>query len=333
MKLKLIVQSVVIILITILSVSSAYALRELGNNPFYHSHIKSEAELRSMLLENKDDVRDGLSKAGYPQLYEPLYQQLPEAEISKVQYSKGQTFDWMFYRKNGKGKVRIDKDVVWESTEPMKSYEFYVDHDGQRYIMTVPPVCGNLTLAGIIAAPVAKAPVVPPVVPPADAAGKQDTGSPGTGPGEQLKAADSKRLPILFDAGYLYQFDPAHYLLLRVGTEYAFTDSFSVIGMIGAAPRISGSDGKSAFIIDVFANYTISRFYVGLGLGGWLTTGDNDFDDEDDDLDVILNMGARIFGEPDGFNTSLFVEARSAVDELDDLDLYGRFGAGLRFRF
>jgi len=303
MKLKPILQITIIFLISVVSVHSAYAIRELGNNPFYPSPIKSEAELRSMLLEYKSEVKEGLTKAGYPFLYEPLYQQLPEAEISKVQYNEGQTLKWMFYRKNGKGKVRIDKDVVWESKEPLKSYEFNVDHDGQQYIMTVPPVCGNLALAGIRPVPVAMAPVVPPVAPPVDTTAKK---APVTG---------------------------THYLILRIGTEYAFTDSFSVIGMIGAAPRISGSDGKSAFIIDVFANYNFSRFYMGLGLGGWLTSGNNDFDDEDDDLDVIFNMGARIFGEPDGFNTSVFVEARSAVDEFDDFDLYGRFGAGLRFRF
>ncbi len=330
MKLKPILQITIIFLISVVSVHSAYAIRELGNNPFYPSPIKSEAELRSMLLEYKSEVKEGLTKAGYPFLYEPLYQQLPEAEISKVQYNEGQTLKWMFYRKNGKGKVRIDKDVVWESKEPLKSYEFNVDHDGQQYIMTVPPVCGNLALAGIRPVPVAMAPVVPPVAPPVDTTAKK---APVTGTGDEQKAADSMKIPILFDAGYLYQFDPAHYLILRIGTEYAFTDSFSVIGMIGAAPRISGSDGKSAFIIDVFANYNFSRFYMGLGLGGWLTSGNNDFDDEDDDLDVIFNMGARIFGEPDGFNTSVFVEARSAVDEFDDFDLYGRFGAGLRFRF
>lgn len=330
MKLRPILHISIIILVLVLSVHSAYALRELGNNPFYPSPITSEAELRSMLLDYKSDIKEGLTKAGNPELYEPLYTQLPDAEISKVSYSKGQRLNWMFYRKNGKGPVRVDKDVVWESTEPLQSYEFTIDHEGQRYLMTVPPICGNLALAGITAVPAAvKAPIVPPVA----AAGQKETGSPVAGTGEQLKAADVKGLPVLFDAGYLYQFDPAHYLILRVGTEYAFTDSLSVIGMIGAAPRISGSDGKSAFIIDVFANYSFSRFYLGLGLGAWLTSGDNDFDDEDDDLDVILNLGARIFGEPDGFNTSVFVEARSAVDEFDDFDLYGRFGAGLRFRF
>ena len=107
----------------------------------------------------------------------------------------------------------------------------------------------------------------------------------------------------------------------------------SIIGMIGGAPRISGDDGKSAFIIDVFANYNFSRFFMGLGLGGWLTSGDNDFDDQDDGLDLIINLGGRIFGEADGFNTSLFVEARSAVDEFKDFDRFGRVGAGLRFRF
>jgi hypothetical protein len=48
---------------------------------------------------------------------------------------------------------------------------------------------------------------------------------------------------------------------------------------------------------------------------------------------MIAGFGAMVYGEPEQFNASLFVEARSAFDEFDELGRYGRFGLGVRFRF
>lgn len=325
MKPKILLHITIFCLISVFSALSAFALPALGLNPFYHTHLGSEDEMKSMLLDNRDDVREGLRKAGDEELYEPLIAQLPDAEVETVEYRPGQTFPWMFYRKDGRGNVRIDKDVVWEGAEPFSSYNFTIDHQGQRYTFTVPPICGNLTFVGAgpipAAAPMA---VAPPAV----------TEEPVQRPVEEpMPVAAARRFPILVDVGYLYQMDPGHYLLARIGMEFPLTEEFSIIGMIGGAPHISGSDGDDAFIADVFANYSFSRFFVGLGLGAWLTSGDSDLDSEDDDLDLIVNIGSRIFGDPDGFNTSVFLEARSGIDELDEFDLYGRIGAGLRFRF
>lgn len=330
---RYIVTAALVFFCVLLCTSSAFALRELGNNPFHHSALSSEAEVRQMLLDNKDDVKIGLNAAGNGELYEPLYAQLEKSEMSAELYAPGKKFDWMFYRKKGKGPVRVDKDVVWEGKEPMRGYSFPVDIDDKRYTMLVAPACGNLALAGVGPVPVAVAPVIQP----AETTGEAPGGAPGTGDApQQLDEAvvDSESgFPLLFDLGYLHQLDPAHYLIFRVGLEYYLTDSVSLIGMVGAAPHIDGTDGESAFVVDVFANYNFSRFWIGLGLGAWLTSGDSDIDAEDSDLDVIFNMGARLFGEPDQFNTSLFVEARSGVDELDEFDYFGRFGLGLRFRF
>jgi hypothetical protein len=140
-------------------------------------------------------------------------------------------------------------------------------------------------------------------------------------------------IPFLFDVGYMHQLDPAHFVLVRGGLEHKFNDNFSLIGMVGGAAKYKGSEGKSAFVADLTANYSWSRMFVGFGLGAWISSGDSDIKHEDSDLDIILNFGARIFGEPDAFNTSLFFEVRSGVDELDEFDLYGKLGAGLRFRF
>lgn len=142
------------------------------------------------------------------------------------------------------------------------------------------------------------------------------------------------RVRVLADVGFYRQFDPGTYLFGRVGAEYRLNEDFSVLGLVGVAPQIDGEDGETAILVDVLGEYSFaSMYFVNFGLGGWLTDGDSDLDTEDSQLDVILGLGARIYGEPEDFNTSLFIEVRSAVDELDELKEYGRFGAGLRFRF
>lgn len=106
---------------------------------------------------------------------------------------------------------------------------------------------------------------------------------------------------------------------------------------------MDGTDGADAFLLDFLFQYdwfqwqtgnSWSPVFIGFGLGGWMTSSDdNDLEGEDSDVDIIANIGIRFFGTPDTFNTSFFMEARSGMDELGDLSKYGRFGAGLRFRF
>ncbi len=143
-----------------------------------------------------------------------------------------------------------------------------------------------------------------------------------------------ERIRVLADVGFYRQFDPGTYLFGRVGAEYRITEAFSVIGMVGVAPHIDGSDGETAILVDVLGEYGFgSQHFVNFGLGGWITDGDSNIDAEDSQLDLIVGLGTRIHGEAEGFNVSLFGEIRAGVDELDDLKEYGRFGAGLRFRF
>ncbi|MCW5198748.1 hypothetical protein VU06_03255 [Desulfobulbus sp. F3] len=155
----------------------------------------------------------------------------------------------------------------------------------------------------------------------------------------------TERGPLRFigDIGYFKQTDPADYVFGRVGAEWSpFAagsrfENVSFLGMIGVAPQVNGDDGDDALLLDVFANYNWKAGnvdgWVGLGLGGWITSGDVDDDSGDTDIDVMANVGARVYGDPQAFNISAFLEIRSAVDEFDGLSEYGRFGAGLRFKF
>lgn len=138
----------------------------------------------------------------------------------------------------------------------------------------------------------------------------------------------------LADVGFFRQFDPGNYVSLRIGYEYRLNQSFSLVGLIGGFPKVQGNQGASAFTIDGLVNYHwMQRFFAGIGIGGWITGGDQDLDAEDSQVDLIANIGVRIYGDPETFNTSLYIEGRSAFDEFDDISKYGRFGAGLRFQF
>ena len=103
-------------------------------------------------------------------------------------------------------------------------------------------------------------------------------------------------LPIgwLLDAGYHYQADPAHYLFVRGGRQYPLDENLSLIGMLGVAPKIEGDDGKTAFLADLLLSYSWDKLFLAGGIGAWLTGGDSDLDTEDNDLDLIVELGYQI---------------------------------------
>ncbi len=161
-----------------------------------------------------------------------------------------------------------------------------------------------------------------------------DKGASATSPQCEQQVAVERRGQFIGDVGFFRQFDPQNYLALRVGYEYYLNESFSLLGLVGGFPTLTGNDGAGAFTFDALANYHFAqRFFAGIGVGGWITNGDQDLDAEDSQADMIVNVGVRVYGEPHAFNTSVYFEARSAFDEFDDIDKYGRFGVGLRFGF
>jgi hypothetical protein len=129
------------------------------------------------------------------------------------------------------------------------------------------------------------------------------------------------------DVGFSHQIDPASYLFVRMGYEFPLVDKLSLMAYLGGYFRIHGYDGGSAFVADAILDYHWwNRLSFGLGAGYW-TTGNNG------QMDLIANVGVLVYGKPDGFNSTLFLEARSEFDELDNLHDQGRFGLGMRFRF
>ncbi len=316
MKLKVLSQIMLMFLLSVSIAQAATNLTVLGKHPFYQPPLSSVDDLKTMMEKRKSEVIKGLQVAGYPQLADPLMAQFSSTQIKLVQYDRGQTFLWMFFKTNGKGKVHTVKDMTWAGNKPFPGYEFSIELDGQRYIFAVPLICGNLALKSVEAIVVVPEPVVE---------------EPVVEAIEEIVAPPPSPFGFVADVGYLRLPDPADYVFGRVGVEYQTDSNFSFLGMVGGAPKTGGADGKSAFLIDVLAQYNLSSVYFGVGLGGWITSGDSDIPSEDTDLDFIGNVGVRVLGEPETFNTSIFMETRIAVDEFDEIKDYGRFGAGIRF--
>ena len=399
--------SVITAALLVLGVSTANAatiLMEIGRSPFYQPPLTTVDTLLTMVQDKDQDVKKGFEIAGYSELYEPFVSQIGTTQIESVDFPKGSWFEWMLFKKNGQGNVRVAKDVTWANENTFPGFKFDIDHEGNRYTFAVPLGCGNIALMGMNPIPAA-AVVVPPPVPanqaprcgmtvssvrafcgeiitvdasdssdadgsietmtiafvddqgnvvsekvvdgelvadvtmPCDASTLQVTLTDNNGETSlqdecTVAVAAKSRLGFIADAGYYHQFDPGKYLFGRVGLEYKINDQFAVLGLVGGAPHIDGTDGESAFLIDLLGEYSFgSRYFVDLGVGGWITDGDDDIEAEDSQLDFVAGFGARVYGEPEDFNASLFVEVRSAFDEFDEVDEFGRFGVGVRFRF
>ena len=319
---------------------AASTLERVGVNPFYRPPLTSEADLGALVKNQGTLISNGFDKAGYPDLYPAFSEQFASAKIDSIKVSPGETFQWMLFRKKGTGPVVVTKDVTWGGAGKLDAYRFYIDNKGKRYEFVVLNACGNFSLKNItmIPAPMPpiaeKAAVVPPAPMPA-APQKAAVVPPAPMPAPPEKAAAEPPAPVpppkrlggpVLDAGFIYQFDPADYLFARIGYEFPLFDKLSLLAFVGGASRINGEDGGSSFTADAILDYHWwNRLSFGVGAGYW--------SDDGGQVDLIANLGILVFGNPDSFNGTLFLEGRSDVDELDRLHYGGRLGLGIRFRF
>lgn len=153
-----------------------------------------------------------------------------------------------------------------------------------------------------------------------------DDDETSTGPECEVEVASLSRGHFLMDMGPFYLFDPALYAMVRLGYEYKFNPTYSIIGLVGAYPVLRGEDDDFAVSVDATFNYRKDRWFVGTGVGVFES-------DMDSRTDLIVNTGVRLFGDPDGNNVSFFVEGRSDFGDLDRFDKYGRLGGGIRIQF
>jgi hypothetical protein len=313
MKKKLLLLLGVCLVITYASSAfAAVTLKRLGTHPFSQSAITSEAELRDMIANNNADLQVGFAKAGNPELYPEFMAQLPTATVESIKVAPGEQFNWMLFRKKATGPVTVIKDVTWDGKAAFDAFRFYIDKDGQRYEFIVPAICGNLSLSNIGVVP---EPITPVVVAPPE---------PITPVTPVSEVAEHKGGPVV-DVGFAHQFDPASYVFARGGYEVFLTENISAMGLVGGFARVGGHDGGSAFTADALLNYYITeKMFVGAGAGFWVG--------EDDNIDLIVNMGYLIYEKPGTMKTSLFIEGRCEADDLVS-EMATRLGASLRFQF
>jgi hypothetical protein len=294
--------------------SSAFAvsLKRLGDSPF-SPPMNSEADLRTMIGNNSADLQAGFVKAGYPELFSEFKAQFPTAAIDSIRVAPGERLNWMLFRKNkGKGPVTVVKDVSWDGKAAFDAYRFYIDKDGQRYEFVVPSDCGNLSLRSVGPVPMKTAPVPPPppvVVP------------------EPVKepVVEERRGGPVVDIGVSRMFDPATYAFGRVGYEFPLAEKWTAMGLVGGFIRFEGDDYGDAFTADALLNYYITeKMFLGGGVGFW--AGD------EDQADLILNMGYLVYENPSVMKASLFIEGRCEADNLTSSNST-RLGAGVRFQF
>jgi hypothetical protein len=313
------------------SAMAATTLRELGRSPFYKPPLTTVDDLYKLVDESQAAIQQGFAKAGMAGLYPAFTEQFPTADIETTQVKPGTKLDWMLFRKNGKGSVRVAKDVTWAGEEPFDAFRFYLDSAGKRYEMVVPWGCGNLALAGVGDVPAPPPPAPPPPPPPPKPEVKPEVPPPV----EEVVPEAKRRLWPVATLGFMRLHDPANFLPVRVGVEYALADNVTLLGLLGYNIHLEGTNGDDALSVDALIHYHISRFFVGGGLGYWYMDDDSTMQEylDGSHLDLILQLGVRVFGEPDAFNVALYGEGRAFADELSDADINGRWGAGLLFRF
>jgi hypothetical protein len=309
--------------------SSAFAastIKRVGENPFYRPPLTSEADLRALVKNRTAQLRTGFAKAGYPDLYRDFSEQFPSATVDSIKVSPGETFRWMLFRKKGTGPVIATKDVTWGGSGVLNAYRFYINSGGQRYEFVVLNACGNFSLRNVsmIPAPTPampeKAAAIPPPAPMPAAPEKAAAAS--------MASIAAAKFPLGFvaDAGYFYQIDPASYMFARIGYEFPLFDKLGLLAMVGGAVRVWGKDGESAFIADAILDYHWwNKLSFGVGAGFWSGNGGQ--------MDLIANLGFLVYEKPNSFNATLFLEARSKINEMGNMHDQGRFGLGIRFRF
>lgn len=301
--------SMVMVTAYAVSATAAVSLKRLAEHPF-SPPITSVDEFRTMVEQNSADLQAGFVKAGYPEVFQEFMAQIPTVDIESIRVDQGERFVWMLFRNKHTGKVKLLQDVTWEGGQPFDAYRFYIDSAGRRYEFIVPPVCGNLSLKSIGRIPEPAPAPPPPAAPEPPAPEPEPVVQPKGGP--------------IFDLGLAQQFDPASYVFARVGYAYPLLDRLSIMGLIGAFIRFEGDDGGDAFIADALLSYAVTdRLFVGGGAGYW---------SDDDEIDLILNVGYLIYEKPDAFTTSLFLEGRCQADDLISSEA-SRLGAGVRFQF
>ncbi|MBI5585662.1 MAG: hypothetical protein HY892_17770 [Deltaproteobacteria bacterium] len=330
------------------SAEAATPLKKLGKAPFYKAKALKADDVYPLLTRLRKEVARGFSLAGAPDLFEPFLEQVKKQKPEAVSIQPGQTLQWMMFKK--KGRVRITRDRVWTGKAPFEAYRVVVRYKDADYDFIVPKICFNISLKEITPVPKPLAPpptAAPPAAPPQEEPKPlppvKEPGTPAVTPPappvappapplappakEPEPKVEAQKGFLVADVGMLGRFDVSAFGLLRVGYRYKFHEKFALTGLVGAAPLLNGENDESAFVADALCTYyPVSNFFMGAGVGLWAGSSDSK-------ADLILEIGIPINQAPQSLNFELFLEGRSAFDQMGDWTKFGRWGWGLRILF
>lgn len=109
--------------------------------------IQSADQLKQLLEQYADMIKEGFEKAEAGYLYDGFMAQVASGAIEAQQLPKGQELPWMAF-KVGK-KIKVVKDLVWAANKPLDVFALTVRHEDKDYVMIIPKGCGNLTVMDI----------------------------------------------------------------------------------------------------------------------------------------------------------------------------------------
>jgi hypothetical protein len=135
-------------------------IRRLNVAPFYLG-VEDRTELIQVINRYADDIRTGLSMAGYGQLAEQVIGEIRDGNLETTSLPVGTTFEFMLFRHTVSGRdratgrqfVRGEVDVIrnlyWAGNAPVQAYTFWVEDQQARYRFAIPfgpRGCSNLAL-------------------------------------------------------------------------------------------------------------------------------------------------------------------------------------------
>jgi hypothetical protein len=109
--------------------------------------IQSADQLKGLLEENADSIKEAFEKADAGYLYDGFMAKVASGAIEEQQLPKGQEIPWMAF-KVGK-KIKVVKNLVWAANKTLDVFALIVHHECKDYVMIIPKGCGNLTVMDI----------------------------------------------------------------------------------------------------------------------------------------------------------------------------------------
>ncbi|HNX96482.1 MAG TPA: hypothetical protein PKK12_02275 [Candidatus Aminicenantes bacterium] len=134
-----------------------FQIVQMERNPFFKvsdiRKVASFADFGKLATEGKyaKEIGAGLEQLEAANLNEPLmnFFKAPGA-VSEGELAQDTSFQWMFYRKNGRARVMVNPVWVGRKNKPspqnIAAYLFDLCFQGKRYSFALPKACMNLSL-------------------------------------------------------------------------------------------------------------------------------------------------------------------------------------------